>query len=64
MSQPVQSENIELTDEREVGPGDGPVPGDESVSLAYPEGGMEAWSCLLGAFLMMFPSFGFQTAGI
>lgn len=33
------------------------------VSLAFPEGGWEALTCLLGSFLMMFPSFGFQTAG-
>jgi hypothetical protein len=33
------------------------------VSLAFPEGGREAWTCLLGSALLMFPSFGFQTAG-
>jgi hypothetical protein len=33
------------------------------VCLAFPEGGREAWMCLLGSCLMMFPSFGFQTAG-
>ena len=36
---------------------------DGGVSLAFPEGGQEAWTCLLGSSLMMFPSFGFQTAG-
>lgn len=30
---------------------------------AFPEDSWAAWSCLLGSFLMMFPSFGFQTAG-
>lgn len=28
----------------------------------YPEGGKEAWGCLLGSFALMSPSFGFQTA--
>ncbi|KAK9239615.1 putative transporter MCH4 [Lipomyces kononenkoae] len=28
----------------------------------YPEGGKEAWRCLFGSFLLMIPSFGFQTA--
>ncbi|PLB48785.1 monocarboxylate permease-like protein, mch4 [Aspergillus steynii IBT 23096] len=37
-------------------------PTDGEVSLAFPEGGREAWICLLGSSLMMFPSFGFQTA--
>lgn len=36
---------------------------DATVSLAFPEGGREAWSCLLGAFLLVFGSFGFQTSG-
>lgn len=36
---------------------------DVTVSLAFPEGGREAWTCLLGSALLMFPSFGFQTAG-
>ncbi|CAG8220038.1 unnamed protein product [Penicillium salamii] len=35
---------------------------DVEVSLTFPEGGREAWICLTGSFLMMFPSFGFQTA--
>ncbi|KAJ5668936.1 MFS monocarboxylate transporter [Penicillium macrosclerotiorum] len=35
---------------------------DAGVSLAFPEGGREAWTCLLGSALLMFPSFGFQTA--
>lgn len=34
--------------------------GDKDV---FPEDSWAAWSCLLGSFLMMFPSFGFQTAG-
>ncbi|KAL2841000.1 MFS general substrate transporter [Aspergillus pseudoustus] len=34
----------------------------EGASLAYPDGGREAWTCLLGSALIMFPSFGFQTA--
>ncbi|KAL4914297.1 major facilitator superfamily domain-containing protein [Aspergillus aurantiobrunneus] len=33
-----------------------------TVSYAYPEGGLEAWTCLFGSALMMFPSFGFQVA--
>jgi hypothetical protein len=28
-----------------------------------PDGGREAWKCLFGSFCLMFPSFGFQTAG-
>lgn len=28
-----------------------------------PENSWEAWTCLTGSFFMMFPSFGFQTAG-
>lgn len=39
-------------------PADGP-----GVSQAFPEGGREAWMCLLGSFLLMFPSFGFEAAG-
>ncbi|KAJ5939420.1 hypothetical protein N7466_002554 [Penicillium verhagenii] len=35
---------------------------DASVSLAFPDGGREAWTSLLGSSLIMFPSFGFQTA--
>lgn len=38
-------------------------PADGDVNLAFPEGGRDAWVCLLGSCLMMFPSFGFQTAG-
>ncbi|KAJ6014971.1 MFS monocarboxylate transporter [Penicillium herquei] len=40
----------------------GPENPDASVSLAFPEGGREAWTSLLGSSLIMFPSFGFQTA--
>lgn len=35
---------------------------DAAVSLAFPEGGRDAWTCLLGSSLILFPSFGFQTA--
>ncbi|KAJ5750668.1 hypothetical protein N7533_007696 [Penicillium manginii] len=35
---------------------------DTAVSLAFPDGGKEAWTCLLGSALILFPSFGFQTA--
>lgn len=38
-------------------------PADGDVNLVFPEGGRDAWVCLLGSCLMMFPSFGFQTAG-
>jgi len=38
-----------------------PEEGDDKD--AFPEDSWAAWSCLLGSFLMMFPSFGFQTAG-
>ncbi|KAH2115640.1 hypothetical protein KXW65_002373 [Aspergillus fumigatus] len=41
---------------------DGDMQTEGRVSWAYPEGGWEAWTCLLGSSLMMFPSFGFQTA--
>ncbi|GLA26518.1 MFS general substrate transporter [Aspergillus phoenicis ATCC 13157] len=33
-----------------------------AVRVAFPEGGLQAWACLLGSCLLMFPSFGFQTA--
>lgn len=36
---------------------------NDAISLAFPEGGREGWTCLLGSCLLMFPSFGFQTAG-
>lgn len=36
---------------------------DEEDKAAFPEDTWAAWTCLLGSFLMMFPSFGFQTAG-
>ncbi|ODM23145.1 hypothetical protein SI65_00734 [Aspergillus cristatus] len=35
---------------------------DATVSLAFPEGGWEAWKCLLGSSLLMFGSFGFEAA--
>jgi hypothetical protein len=37
---------------------------DTAVSLAFPDGGKEAWTCLLGSALILFPSFGFQTASM
>lgn len=40
-----------------------PEEATEGVSLAFPEGGREGWTCLLGSCLLMFPSFGFQSAG-
>lgn len=30
----------------------------------FPENSRAAWGCLFGSFLMMLPSFGFQTAGM
>lgn len=36
---------------------------DATVSLTFPEGGREAWLCLLGSFLLMFSSLGLQTSG-
>ena len=39
------------------------TPANSGVSLAFPEGGLEAWTCVLGSFMLMLPSFGFQTAG-
>ncbi|KAL3704008.1 hypothetical protein TMatcc_009698 [Talaromyces marneffei ATCC 18224] len=39
-----------------------PEEATEGVSLAFPEGGREGWTCLLGSCLLMFPSFGFQSA--
>jgi hypothetical protein len=45
-------------------PDGGDMQTEGRVSWAYPEGGWEAWTCLLGSSLIMFPSFGFQTAGI
>lgn len=35
---------------------------DDGEDAAIPEGGHDAWKCLMGSFLMMIPSFGFQTA--
>lgn len=43
---------------------DAPPEAPDVVSVAFPEGGAEAWTCLLGSSLMMFPSFGFQTASM
>ncbi|KAJ5387020.1 hypothetical protein N7509_009561 [Penicillium cosmopolitanum] len=41
-----------------------PAPADAAVCLAFPDGGKEAWTCLLGSALILFPSFGFQTANV
>ncbi|KAL2869571.1 putative MFS monocarboxylate transporter [Aspergillus lucknowensis] len=56
--------SIELDERTEdaTGRSDSPEAPTEGVSWAYPEGGREAWMCLLGSAVMMFPSFGFQTA--
>ncbi|KAL4895389.1 major facilitator superfamily domain-containing protein [Aspergillus ambiguus] len=35
---------------------------ERDIKASFPENSWRAWSCLLGSFLMMFPSFGFQTA--
>lgn len=55
------NESIELTREFNNPPDNESTSG---VSLAFPEGGRDAWTCLLGSALMMFPSFGFQTASM
>lgn len=63
MSQSAQHETLEPTEETQ-GIELGEVPTNRTgVSVAFPEGGPQAWKCLLGSFLLMFPSFGFQTAG-
>ncbi|RAH74744.1 putative MFS monocarboxylate transporter [Aspergillus aculeatinus CBS 121060] len=55
--------NQELTVlNQEPGPSSDDVNPTGAVSLAFPEGGRDAWTCLLGSFLIMFPSFGFQAA--
>ncbi|CAI7563810.1 MFS monocarboxylate transporter [Penicillium manginii] len=41
---------------------DPPLSEDEDDQDTFPENSRQAWTCLLGSFLMMFPSFGFQTA--
>lgn len=33
-----------------------------SVAWTYPDGGRQAWSCVMGSFFLMFPSFGFEVA--
>lgn len=53
----VRQESTELTNFEP------PEDSADGVSLAFPEGGFEGWTCLLGSCLLMFPSFGFQTAG-
>lgn len=35
----------------------------EPDEWTYPEGGLEAWKCVLGSFMLMVPSFGFLIAG-
>ncbi|KAE8395818.1 major facilitator superfamily domain-containing protein [Aspergillus alliaceus] len=61
-----RQENFELASDLNVRSAASEPPAetlDESrVASAFPDGGREAWTCLLGSFLMMFPSFGFQTA--
>lgn len=59
MHRPVRRETIELTTLEPASPEES----TDGVSLAFPEGGREGWTCLLGSCLLMFPSFGFQTAG-
>lgn len=60
---PIQSgDDLELTNINDSGPSSGNLANNEP-SWAFPEGGLGGWMCLLGSFLMMFPSFGFQTAG-
>ncbi|PYI08347.1 MFS general substrate transporter [Aspergillus sclerotiicarbonarius CBS 121057] len=51
--------DAELGSEASDGSSENPTTG---VSWAFPEGGRQAWTCLLGSCLLMFPSFGFQTA--
>jgi hypothetical protein len=59
MHRPVRQETNELTTLEPASPEES----TDGVSLAFPEGGREGWTCLLGSCLLMFPSFGFQTAG-
>jgi hypothetical protein len=66
MRRTVQQETCELTTLEPIEPRNpSPSPEDPTgtVSLAFSEGGREGWTCLLGSFLLMFPSFGFQSAG-
>lgn len=46
-------EDISVSDER-----------DQNEKPPFPENSRAAWGCLFGSFLMMLPSFGFQTAGM
>ncbi|CEL10141.1 Putative Monocarboxylate permease homologue, mch4 [Aspergillus calidoustus] len=64
MTSTAQLNSVELTERTDVftARGDSPDAPTEGVSLAYPEGGREAWTCLLGSALIMFPSFGFQAS--
>lgn len=39
-----------------------PVPHDEVVAIAPPDGGLRAWLNVLGGFLILFASFGLVTA--
>lgn len=59
MHRAVRRESTELTNFESTSPDDSA----DGVSLAFPEGGLEGWTCLFGSCLLMFPSFGFQTAG-
>ncbi|RAK98085.1 putative MFS monocarboxylate transporter [Aspergillus ibericus CBS 121593] len=56
---PASTPDAELGSELSDQSSENPTTG---VSWAFPEGGRQAWTCLLGSFLLMFPSFGFQAA--
>lgn len=60
----VELQNLDSVRKRAIGPESRTEPGNESdvADWAHPEGGNEAWTCLLGSFALMVPSFGFQTA--
>ncbi|KAJ5793577.1 MFS monocarboxylate transporter [Penicillium paradoxum] len=48
--------------DKEADPSQALVSEEEDEKHDFPENSKEAWLCLLGSFLMMLPSFGFQTA--
>jgi hypothetical protein len=64
MASTAQLNSVELTEHTDtsINRDDSADAPTEGVSLAYPEGGREAWTCLLGSALIMFPSFGFQAS--